>query len=47
MQIKELVDRQLIEIIDNDYYKISIINLYKGNSWTIIQQMQTNYMRKH
>lgn len=45
--LNELKEKELIEEIDETHYKIPIIDLYKGNSWDIIQQMETNYMRKH
>lgn len=44
--INELEEVGLIEILEKDYYKLPIRDLYKGNSWPIIEQMQTNYFRK-
>ena len=44
--ICELEEAGLIEILEKDFYKLPIRDVYKGNSWTIIEQMQTNYFRK-
>lgn len=44
--IYELEEAGLIEILEKDFYKLPIRDIYKGNSWPIIEQMQINYFRK-